>query len=217
VNKRIAIVSGFILVVLLAGCASAAPTAVSQAPAYPPAQDQPQNRPTGGPLNLTLENKLAIGTFKLEGTDKAVTAQEAGQLLPLWQQVGQLTTNGDTNTGDYLAVYQKIEAAMTSDQIQTIQNLSLTNADIRGEMQSLGIQGGFGGGGSQNLTPDQRATRIAQFGANGTPGARPRFQGTPNSNRTPGAGGFGGGMMRNPNAIFVQPLIQLLQTRAGGQ
>ncbi len=223
IKKRIAVVSAvsvFLLGALLAACASAAPSPAAVAPTNPPAQNQqPQGQPTGGPINMSLESKLAIGTFKLEGTANAVTAQEAGQLLPLWQQVAQLSTKGDTNTADYTAVYKQIESAMTSSQIQAIQSMSLTAADIRNEMQTLGIQNSFqGGGGFQNLTPDQRATRVAQFGANGTPGARPRFQGTPNPNRTPGAGGFGGGgIARNANLVFVQPLIKLLQTRSGGQ
>jgi hypothetical protein len=201
--KRSAIAALSLLAILLAACASATPAATN------PVQ------PTAGPQTLTLENKLAIGTLKLEGTGDAITAQEAAQLLPLWQQVEQDNANRDTNASDYQAIYQKIEADMTTSQIQAIQNLSLTNADLRSEMTSLGIQGGqgLGTGAGPTLSPEQRATRAAQFQADGgTP--FPRAQGTPNPNRTPGAGGFGGGM-RNPNQIFAQPLIKLLQTRAG--
>lgn len=199
---------------LLAACSTVQSTTVPSSSLAQPGNGAGQGSAGSTPLNLTLENKLALGTLKLEGTNLAVTAQQAQQLLPLWQKVASQMSARDTAAADYQADYQQIEAAMTSDQLQTITNMSFTGADLRNEMQALGIQGGFPGG----LTADQRATRVAQAetqnpGAfvNGTPGA-PRFQGTPDPQRTPGAGGFGG---RNTNQIFLQTLIKLLQTRAG--
>ncbi|HEY3344716.1 MAG TPA: hypothetical protein VGJ97_07300 [Anaerolineaceae bacterium] len=210
----------------LAACAAAQPTQVSQVENQP-TNPAAQNQPAGGPLNLSLENKLAIGTLKLEGTSQAVTAKEAQDLLPLWQQVQTLGANKTTAPTDYQGVYQKIEAAMTSEQVQTIRTMSLTSTDIRNEMQSLGIQGGQNAGGFQGLSADQRATRVAQMqtqnpGGNfggGTPGARPRFSSTPNPQRTPGQGGSGQGGFggrQNTNLIFLDALIKLLQTRSAG-
>jgi hypothetical protein len=218
-----------LLVALLAACSAAQPAPAGSGnnpPAYPAAQDQP----TPAPVNLTLENKLAIGTLKLEGTSQAVSAQEAKDLLPIWQQVQALSANSAATpaASDYQALYTKVESAMTADQIQAIQNMSLTAADMRSEMQALGVQGGgANAGGFQGMSADQRATRIAQmqtqnpgasFGGNGTPGARPRLQGTPNPQRTPGQGGFGQGGFggRNMDLLFVNPLIKLLQTRSAG-
>ena len=207
------IFSTIILGAVIAACSAAQPTPAN------PAGNAPASTPNpNAPLNLTLEEKLAFGTLKLEGTSQAVTAQQAAQLLPLWQQVQTLERQGNASSSDLQAVYKQIESDMTSNQIETIQGLNLTYGDLQAEMQQLGIQGGFGG---QNA--DQRATRIAQFEtqnpgtpfpSRGTPGARPNFQGTPNPNRTPGQGGFGG---RGMTFIFVNPLVQLLQTRAGSQ
>ncbi len=204
-----------------------------------------QNNPAGAnydPAKLPLEQKLAIGTLKLEGTDQAVTAKEATDLLPLWQAVKSLEANTNTAPSEITAVYKQIEGVMTSAQTQAIQTMTWTQADLQALMTKYGVTFGAGqaGPGDQNLTDAQRATRTAQFqsrnqngGGPGGPGGPPvgdpgGFAGGPG-----GAGGFGGGgtaVARTPqpgqaarrvgggmNTIFVDPLIKLLQTRAAGQ
>jgi len=185
---------------------------------------------SGGPQN-SLESRLAPGTLKLEGTDQAVTADEAKQLLPLWQQVKTMNADSTTNPTDLTAVYQQIEKAMTTTQVQTIQNMSLTQTDLQNLMQTLGIQitpGSFGnfptmsadqlatrqalgtpapGSGSGNfstLSPDERSTR--QAARTLTPGA--------NSGGPTTGGGRGGGRGFGSSQVFIDPLIQLLQTRS---
>jgi hypothetical protein len=109
--------------------------------------------------------------------------------------------------------------------------MNLTQADVQSMMQQLGIQitpGAFGGAGANGGTPfptlsaDERATRTAQretqvASNGGTPEAG--FNGTPGAggfNGTPGAGGFGGRGGGGFANMFIDPLIKLLQTRAGG-
>lgn len=185
---------------------------------------------SGGGQNGNLTFRLAYGTLKLEGTSNAVTAAEAKTLLPLWQKVSDLSSNGTPTPQDIQTVYTQIESSMTPAQISAITQMTMTQQDFTSLMQTLGITvtpgpggGGFGfGGGGTNgtLTPDQQSTRTArqtQFaGSGGNGGGGSRFSGT----RTPGAGGFsgrgggfggGGGM----NMMFIQPLIKLLTTRAG--
>ena len=58
-----------------------------------------QNNPAGAnanPATMPLEQKLAIGTLKMEGTPQAVTAKEATDLLPLWQAVKSLSASTNT-------------------------------------------------------------------------------------------------------------------------
>jgi len=204
-----------------------------------------QNNPGGAnynPANMPLEQKLAIGTLKLEGTPQAVTAKEATDLLPLWQAVKSLSASTNTAPSEITAVYKQIEGVMTPDQTQAIQKITWTQTDLQALMTKYGVTfGGPGGQGGQNLTADQRATRTAQFatrsrngggaggagGFGGAPGGAPggvpggtggfgggqNASGTPIA-RTPQPGGRGGGGM---NTIFVDPLIKLLQTRATGQ
>jgi hypothetical protein len=198
-----------------------------------------QNNPAGANFDsatMPLEQKLAIGTLKMEGTPQAVTAKEATDLLPLWQAVKSLSASTNTAPSEITAVYKQIEGVMTPEQTQAIQKMTWTQADMQALMTKYGVT--FGGGqGGQNLTADQRATRTAQFqsrnqnggggfGGGGAPGGVPGGPGGP--------GGFGGGqggsgtaVARTPqpgrragggmNTIFVDPLIKLLQTRAAGQ
>jgi hypothetical protein len=211
---------------VLAACSTAqpSPTAAPAAAQGGNAPGQGQNR--GGNVNLTSEEKLAPGTLKLEGGSTAVSADQAKKLLPLWQQIQTLSADSNTTSDQLQTVYTQIESAMTADQMKAID--ALTMADLQAEMQTLGIQsqGGFNGGngggngngngnGGNNQTQDQRATQTAGTpNPNGTPGANPRFQGTPDPNRTPGAG-FNGRRGFGMGNLFVEPLIQLLQKRAG--
>jgi hypothetical protein len=195
---------------------------------------------------MPLEQKLAIGTLKLEGTGQAVTAKEATDLLPLWQAVKSLEANPNTASSEITAVYKQIEGVMTPEQTQAIQKMTWTAEDMQALMTKYGVTFGAGqaGPGDQNLTDAQRATRTAQFqsrnqnggGPPGGPGGAPGgFTGGPGGpGGDPGgfAGGSGGGTVvaRTPqpgqasrragggmNTILVDPLIKLLQTRAAGQ
>ena len=228
------------LMVVLGACAGIQIPGLAAKPAQ-----AAQNNPAGAnvdPATMPLEQKLAIGTLKMEGTPQAVTAKEATDLLPLWQAVKSLSASTNTAPSEITAVYKQIEGVMTPEQTQVIQKINWTQPDLQALMTKYGVTFGNGQGG-QNLTADQRATRTAQFqsrnqngggpGGPGGPGGDPGgFAGGPG-----GAGGFGGGqggsgtvVARTPqpgqtgrragegmNMIFVDPLIKLLQTRAAGQ
>jgi hypothetical protein len=229
-SKKATILFILASVFVLAAC-SVLPSAQANSAANPSSQPQQANQ--ANPPNGTntpgnnLQFRLAIGTLKLEGTANAVTADEAKQLLPLWQKVETMSADTKTTQADYQTVYKQIEADMTSGQIQVIETMSLTQSDIQDMMQSLGIQitpgarnfngtpgtgffngtpgAGQNGGNFSTLSPDERATRTAQ---RQTQAAGNGASGTPEPNRF---GGRGGGF----NTMFVSPLIKLLQARAG--
>ena len=54
-----------------------------------------QTSVTGTPAaeGLAAAAELALGTFKLEGTEQAVTAEQSANLLPLWQVYQSLTAS----------------------------------------------------------------------------------------------------------------------------
>ena len=196
----------FVTFLALAACSSAA----KANPSTNPSSNTGGTNNTSG--STTLENRLAPGILKLESTNLAVTAQQAKQLLPLWQQVQTLDTSGSAQASDYTTVYQQIESALTSDQVNAIQAMSFNQSDIQALMTSLGIQvtpGAFNGN-RPTLSPDQLASRTAQRTLTpGAPGGGGFFRGT----GTPPAGGQFGN--RGMNTLFLNPLIQLLQQRAG--
>ena len=221
-NKKIILIFSIIMIFTLAGCASA-PAAQATPPSDQASQSNPPagqgNRPTPDPATL-LEQRLAPGTLKLEGTNLAVSADEAKTLLPLWQKVQALSADNTTAPTDIQTAYQQVESAMTSDQIQAIQQMSLTQTDLQDLAQSLGVQmPAFGGqnpasgGTTATLTADERATRVASRQETQSVLGTPTGNGNPSANGTPG--GFRGGR-GGMGQIFIDPLIKLLQQKSGG-
>jgi hypothetical protein len=222
----------FVLLLTLAACSSLQLPGTS-------ANTAPAQNGQFDPANMPIESKLSMGTLKLEGTSQAVTAEQAKQLVLLWKAVKSLGNNNNTSNDEIKALYQQIQDSMTPEQMQAIQKMTFTSEDMRTMMQQYGIQG-FGGNGGPNQTPDpsQRATRTAQRqngggqggfpgGGGGFPGGGPggfpgggqggnnqNRQGTPGVQRTPGAGGNRN--FNRMNLLFIDPLIKLLEQRAGG-
>jgi len=88
---------------------------------------------------LSLSTQLLIGTLKLEGTDLAVNAQQASELLPLWQAYNELMTSQTAAQAEIDAVVAQIQATMTPQQTEAITNLKLTQQDEFSLMQELGL------------------------------------------------------------------------------
>lgn len=173
---------------------------------------------------ISPQLQLAVGIFKLEGTPQAVNAQEAAQLIPLWQLYSQLETSSSSAPQEVTATFNQIKSALTSGQINAITAMNLTNQEAFTFMQQQGIVqvGGFGGTPQANRTP-----RAGGGGGGGFPGGG-------------GAGGPGGsgpgGTSLNPSQIataqarraqgggfsnrlpsgLLNALIKLLQSKAPG-
>jgi len=230
------------LVIVLGACASIAGIQIPGLTAKPTQASQYAGGANFNPSQMSLEQKLAIGTLKLEGTDLAVTAKEAIDLLPLWKAVKSLSASDTAAPAEIQALYKQIEGVMTSEQTQAIQKMTWTQDDMQALITQYGVQFGNGQGqSSKTMTADQQATRTALQmssrsqnsggGAGGGPGGGPPAGG--GGGFPGGPGGFGdqgpsttgtpqpgqanrsGGM--GMNSMFVDPLIKLLQTRAAGQ
>ena len=183
---------------------------------------------------LPASSQLALGTFQLQGTDNAVTPQQAKALLPLWQAIqgGALQSNAETN-----AVLKQIEGAMTADQLAAIAAMQLTPEDMGTWMQEQGVQfrppqGAGGGQGDQgpfaNLSEEERAsmraTRQAGGGGLGQGGGAGRLADMSEEEREAvrataeasgvtfgGRGGARGGQIDS----MAGPLVELLTELAG--
>ncbi|MBU0703800.1 MAG: hypothetical protein KKC18_08020 [Chloroflexi bacterium] len=123
---------------------------------------------------LNASNQLLLGTMQLEGTEYAITPEQATTLLPLWRAMqGGVTAQVEVN-----ALLKQIEGTMTQEQLQAIAAMQLTQDDMLAWMQSqgLGMGGGQGwSGGGEGLSPEEQATRQAErAGGEGMP---PEFEG----------------------------------------
>jgi len=183
-----------------------------------------------GALDPSLQ--IMLGTLEMEGTEQAVTPEQAATLLPLWQALqGGVTAEDEMN-----AVLKQIEGTMTAEQLTTIAAMQLTQENLQAWMQEQGA--GFGPG---QGNADARATREAEGGA-GAPGDAPGSGEVPPEMATrraemenmseaerealratmqAGGGGAAGGSGRPGGtggqsfAFLLRPLIELLTERAG--
>jgi hypothetical protein len=105
------------------------------------------------PDAINASSQLMLGTLKLEGTENAVTAEQAKALLPLWQV---LEAGGLQSGAERSAVLKQIEGEMSSDQLQAIASMRLSPGDMRTWAQEQGVNTGFGG--HQGASPDGQAT-----------------------------------------------------------
>jgi hypothetical protein len=188
---------------------------------------------------LPASSQIELGTLRLEGTDNAVTAQQAKALLPLWQaiQSGSLQGNAETN-----AVLKQIEGTMTAGQLAAIAAMHLTFEDLGSVAQDQGVAlgswpqaqgtrqaGGSGQGGAGfpgNLSDEQRAAMRATAQAGGFNGAAPggnmsadqraALRATAEASGMTFGSSRAGGSQQGFLAVLAKPLIDLLTQRAAG-
>jgi hypothetical protein len=168
-KKPVFIIVSLLLVFSLAACSSSAQSASAS-------QNGSGGAQGSAPRELPLALKLALGTFKLDGTNYAVDSQEAQQLLPLWKAALALSQSDTTAAEEMTALVNQIQNTMTPDQIKAIDAMGLTFQDMRTIAQEQGINLGGSGGGFGNLSPEARSTLEASRGSGQSP-----------------QGGFGGG------------------------
>lgn len=182
--------------------------------------------------NQPVEDKLAAGTLKLEGTDNAITAAQAKTLLPLWKAVKTLSSSNTTAAAEMTALYSQIQEAMTAQQIQAIKDVSLSPSDMQTLRQKYGSpQSGSAG---QKSTQAALSAQLQGGGAGGLPGGGPPGGGPVGpppdvggggipgtgigtglqTTGTPVAGKSGAANRGSMNLMFIDPLIQLLTQRA---
>jgi hypothetical protein len=201
----------------LAGCAQG-----EAVPAGEVVVGDPGTANVGG---LDPVTRLALGTLKLEGTGNAVSAEQAADLLPLWQVLQGGTLQGEAETA---AIVKQIEGKMAAEQLAAIDGMGLTVEDTRTWMEEQGLAMGGPAGGQatpaagalqdlsederakmreqfQNMSAEERATRMAEMGIQ-----RPEGQEGGGMGARP-SGGYG----RQAN-VLLGPLVELLTERLAG-
>jgi hypothetical protein len=121
---------------------------------------------------VSAEAQLLVGTFKLEGTDNAISAQQVADLLPYWQLLKVLTDSDSAAQEEIDATVDAIPSAMAAKQVDAISAMQITRQDMFSVMREQ-VSGGTGGqtqnSGSQNNFAGPPAG--ADFGGGGFPGA----------------------------------------------
>ncbi len=131
---------------------------------------------------LSAIAQLAAGTLSLEGTDQAVTAEQARTLLPLWQAYRALAQSDTAAPAELDALTVQIRETMTSAQTGAIDKMQLTSADLAGLIDKLGLRPAL----SPDATPGARAFQGGEFPQGFAGGAPPA--GAAGAGGLPGAG-----------------------------
>ena len=153
-----------------------------------------ETQATGAALPASM--LLMVGTFRLEGTDQAVTADQAGELLPLWKAYRSLSGSDSVSTAEIEALEKQIRETMADDQVASIEAMRLDGEDLRDVMQEQGIETAMGRGAS-NLSEEAIATMQARRASGG--GGMGGFGGGPGGG--PGGGRPGVGQAPDPEQI----------------
>lgn len=230
-GRRRGLLALLLLTLLCSGCAKkAAPTVAVNSGGYTGALD------TAYEGALDAASQLALGTLMLEESEYAVSAEQAADLLPLWQILSGSAIEGELERA---AVLRRIESTMTASQVAAIREMRLTQESIQAWMQASGMQvgGSRGQGGSwpgtngtdqggrpgaggnlgnmteeertqmreqfQNASPEELATRRAQFATQGRPGGQTGIQ-------VPGMTSSSG-----TSSLLARAVVALLSRKAG--
>ena len=190
---------------------------------------------TGNSASLSGEAQLLVGTFKLEDTGLAVTADQATQLLPLWQTLQSLSSSNTAATEEINAVVDQIKGTMTAQQMAKITAMNLSQADVISIMSQAGVSPNGaststtrmpGNGFPSGAGPQGGAGEPPSGSGPGGPGGAPPSGGFPGGG-DPGVGGVAGGVSATPQANrpaamgsqvpppLLNALIQILQKKIG--
>ena len=173
-----------------ASAADAQPAAdtVESAPEVEVASEEPVAETAGETIALNYEFEgalsqklmLSLGTMELDGTENAITTEQAELMLFYWQALNNMTTSGNSAPEEVEAILIQIEDAFTPEQITAINRMQLTSeymtawATENGISMGTGAGAGAGGGqgqgqgGGGGMDADARATRQAEEGVTGT-------------------------------------------------
>ncbi len=99
---------------------------------------QSSNAVATATTGLSQEEKLLVGTLKLESTSQAVSATQAKELLPLWETMQSLASSGTAAQQEVDAVISQIESTMSAEQISSIKAMNLTQRDLAAAMMDTG-------------------------------------------------------------------------------
>ncbi|HEX8992468.1 MAG TPA: hypothetical protein VF784_12385 [Anaerolineales bacterium] len=89
---------------------------------------------------ITPALQLAVGTINLEGTQNAVDAASAANLLPLWQLLDELDSNASSAPQEITAVVEQIRLNMTATQIQAIEAMSIETSQLAPSSSASGTR-----------------------------------------------------------------------------
>lgn len=200
-------ISVILVAAMLAACSGQAARGAQRG-----AQRASQGTAEGG-AQLDDSLLLAMGTFKLEDTEQAVTAEQAKKLLPFWKAVKSIGASDTAAQAEINALYRQIKETMTSEQWKAIQAMNLTMQDMQTIMAQVGTL--------ESTSSDSSSSSGDSFGPPG--GGDPMMGGMGGppdmaANSDSSAAAVDPSAMANSMVVqLAEPLVELLTERAGSK
>jgi hypothetical protein len=88
---------------------------------------------------LPVQTQMLLGSLMLDDTEQAITVTQAAELLPLWQVYQELLTSDTAAQEEMDALVDQIQETMTTEQLQAIEALKLSQQDLTLAMQEQGV------------------------------------------------------------------------------
>jgi hypothetical protein len=175
---------------------------------------------------LDTESKLIIGTLKLEGTQQAVSVEQAQELLVLWQVYQEISQSDTSAPEEVSALLNQIDGSMTAEQTQAIDALNLSQRDVMTVMQEKGLMANMP---QRSASTDSSSTNSGGFAPPDGGGMAMGAGGPPSGGGMPMGGGMPGGSSSSSSSntdtqttrtsstsLLIDALIEYLQGIAGG-
>jgi protein-disulfide isomerase len=192
-----------------------------------------QANSTQASTDLPIETKLVVGTLKLEGTEQAVTSEQAKGLLVMWQVYQELLSSDTAAQAEIDCLIEQIQETMTAEQMKAVSAMNLTQQDVFALIQEQGVEmgqvqpGGSGSDATFSFSPDGGSMGGSAPPDAGMAGGVPPDGGmagmsdagpgtSTDQNQEAGAGpGAGAGGFADAPIALVEALIQVLEQKAG--
>ncbi len=218
-KKSLFIISFLLLVGSLVAC-STAPSqggAPASGAAGMRAGARPGSQNDGGnqAASIPVEYKVGMGILKLDGTDQAVDAAKAKELLPLFKALKVLSSENNTAVAEITALNIQIKNTMTADQLTAIEKMNFSASDLKTLMDTYGITSSGSSSSSTSRTngmggPGGPGGDMMMVMGGGSANSSSSTKATPNAAAAltisrKSAGGY--------NLTFVEPIIKLLESK----
>ncbi len=153
---------------------------------------------------LSQVSQLALGTFMLEDTNKAVDPEMAADLLPYWQLYLTMMNSDTAAQQEKDSLISDIQGIMSEDQISYIAGLELTQEDLMAMGSQLDLAGR-----TSSLDQESSDQGTRGNGRGMPPDGMPEGMG-------PGEGGFAGGPGGGADGQAMDPeLLATMQAERG--
>lgn len=181
------------MVVLLAACGQSAVNSTATAAAS---------------ATLPQQTQLIVGTFKLENTANAVTADQAKDLILYYKLLSSLEGSSTSSSEEINAVVEKINSTMTAEQLKAIADMKLTREDMMKVVSEQGLMNTSASSSSSSSSSSRSSSSsggVAMGG--GMPGEMP--------GRAPGGGEIPGSTGGNFSSSFSSATVQARRSASG--